>query len=56
MFFVGDLVENGHWKHIEDISTDRCAIPTIRRLAANLKTEKAFSAITTQTYHCGSIL
>jgi hypothetical protein len=36
MFFVGDLLmENGHWKLVEDINTDHCTISTIRRLAAN---------------------
>jgi hypothetical protein len=28
-------MENGHWKHIENINTDRCIIPSIRRLAAS---------------------
>jgi hypothetical protein len=35
-------VENGHWKHIKYINTERCIIPTVRRLAANLKTAEAF--------------
>lgn len=39
VFYAGDLLmENGHWKHIEVINRDRCAITTIHRLAANLKT------------------
>jgi hypothetical protein len=42
VFYVGDLVENGHWNHIEHFNTDRCTIPTIRRLAANLRTAEAF--------------
>jgi hypothetical protein len=43
-FYAGDvLIENGHWKHIEDFNTDRCTIPPIRRFAANLRTAEAFS-------------
>jgi hypothetical protein len=42
VFYVGNLIENGHWKHIEDFNPDRCTTPTIRRLAANLKTAEAF--------------
>jgi hypothetical protein len=36
VFYVSDrLMENGHWKYIEDFNADRCTIPTILRLAAN---------------------
>jgi hypothetical protein len=38
---VVDLTENGHWKQIRDFNTDHCTIPTIRRLAANLKPAEA---------------
>jgi hypothetical protein len=40
--YVGDLMESGHWKHIEDFNPNRCTIPTICRLATNLKTAEAF--------------
>jgi hypothetical protein len=43
MFYVGYLLmDNGHWKNIQGINTDRCTPPTIRRLAENLKTAEAF--------------
>jgi hypothetical protein len=35
-------MQNDHWKHIEDITTDPCTIPTIGRLAAYLKGAEAF--------------
>lgn len=57
VFYVGDLLmENGHCKLTEDINIDRCTIPGIGRLAANLQTAQAFSFIANQTYHCRSIL
>jgi hypothetical protein len=57
VFYVGYLLmENGHWKHIHGIDTERCTIPTISSLAENLKTAKAFSAIAVETYHCISSL
>jgi hypothetical protein len=43
VFYAGDLlIEDGHWKHIEDVNTDRCTIPPICRFAANLKTAETF--------------
>jgi hypothetical protein len=42
VFYAGDLIQNGHWKHMEDFNTDRYTRPTIRSLAANLKTTEAF--------------
>jgi hypothetical protein len=48
-FYVGDLrMEDGHWQHMQDVSTQCYTITNIRRLAANLEAAKTFFAITTQ--------
>jgi hypothetical protein len=41
--YIGDLLrDNGNWNRIEQISTERCTQPTIRRLTTNLHTAKTY--------------
>ncbi|PNF28681.1 hypothetical protein B7P43_G07886 [Cryptotermes secundus] len=41
--YVGELIkDNGEWIQIEDINTEGCTQPTIRRLKANLKKAEIF--------------
>jgi hypothetical protein len=41
--YIGDLLrDNGEWKRIEQINTEKCTQPTIRRLTTNLHTAETF--------------
>jgi hypothetical protein len=35
-------MEDGHWKQKQEFSTDRCALPTTRKLPAKLRAAEAF--------------
>jgi hypothetical protein len=43
IYYLGDLLkDNGDWKEMGHISTERCTQPTIRRLTTNLQIAKIF--------------